>query len=167
MLEKTIKNFEKLIHPLNLMAQRIAMIVLFLMMIITVVDVTGRLFFKPLLGAFELTGFTLAITIFFSLGYTQMKKGHIHVTFLVDRWPKKIQAIVDVITYTIFLVLVGVICWQVADYAIRLYNGHDKTADLGIPTYFIAIISSIGLLAFVLAMFLELLKALNRVVSKE
>src|SRR5699024_5543380 len=99
------------------------MIVLFIMMAITVVDVTGRLFFKPLLGAFELTGFSLAITIFFSLGYTQIKKGHIHVTFLVDRWPKKIQAIVDVITYFIFLVLVVVICWQVADYAIRLHAG--------------------------------------------
>src|SRR5699024_10031199 len=111
-------------------------------------DVTGRIFFKPLLGAFELTGFALAITIFYSLGYTQIKKGHIHVTFLVDRWPKRVQAVVDVITYLIFLILVVLISWQVAQYAIRLYVGHDQTADLGIPTFIIAVISSIGILFF-------------------
>lgn len=167
MFEKAINNCEKIIHPINLIAQRIAMIVLFIMMFITVVDVTGRLFFKPLLGAFELTGFALAITIFCSLGHTQIKKGHIHVTFLVDKWSKRTQAIVDVITYLIFLILVALIFWQVIDYAMRLYAGHDKTADLGIPIYIIAIISSIGIFSFVLAMFLELLKALSKAVSKE
>ncbi|MBP1971240.1 TRAP-type C4-dicarboxylate transport system permease small subunit [Virgibacillus natechei] len=167
MLDKTIKDLEKVIYPLNAIAQRIAMVVLFILMMITVVDVTGRIFIKPLYGAFELTGFALAIVIFFSLGYTQIKKGHIHVTFLVDRFGKRTQAIVDVITYLIFFLLVALITWQVADYAFRLHVGNDKTADLGIPVFVIAVISSIGILFFAFTMLLELLKAVQKVVKNE
>lgn len=167
LFNKTIENLEKVIYQLNVVAQRIAMVVLFILMILTVVDVTGRMFIKPLLGAFELTGFALAITIFFSLGYTQIKKGHIHVTFLVDRFGKRAQALVDIITYLVFLTLIALITWQVAEYAIRLHAGHDKTADLGIPVFIIAIISSMGILIFALAMLLDLLKAVQRAVKNK
>ncbi len=167
MIDRTIKKLEKVIYPLNVIAQHVAMVVLFILMILTVLDVTGRIFIKPLLGAFELTGFALAITIFFSLGYTQIQKGHIQVTFLVDRFGKRVQAIVDIVTYLIFLILTILITWQVADYALRLYIGHDKTNDLGIPVFIIGIISSIGILIFAFAMLLDLLKAIQRAVKNK
>ncbi|GAE28049.1 TRAP dicarboxylate transporter [Halalkalibacter wakoensis JCM 9140] len=166
MLTKAIQGLERVIYPINAIAQRIAMIVLFLMMMITVIDVTGRMFSKPLYGAFELTGFGLALVIFYSLGYTQMKKGHISVSFLVDKWPVRVQAVADLIMNVIFLTLVAVTTWQVFQYAIRLFNGNEKTADLGIPIYIMTILASIGLLCFALSILLDLLKSLNEAVKK-
>lgn len=166
LFSKVIHGLERVVHPLNAIAHRVAMLVLFLMMLITFIDVSGRMFSKPLYGAFELTGFGLALLIFYSLGYTQLKKGHITVSFLVDKWPKRAQAAADIITHLIFLTLVSVTTWQVVQQAVRLFNGNDKTADLGIRIYIIATMASIGLFFFALALLLELLKSVNEAVKR-
>jgi len=166
-ITKLIASLEKIVYPLNKVGQRIAMFILFFMMVITFIDVAGRSLGSPLPGTFELTGFSLALLIFFSLGYTQIQKGHITISFIVDMWPKTAQAIANTITNIIFLLLSSLLTWQLWEHAMRLYAGNEQTVDLGLPVYIFVIMAFIGTLFFALAILLDLLKSINEVVSKD
>ena len=57
-------------------------------------------------GAYETVGFLGAIVIAFALGYTQKRKDHIVVDILTEKFPKRVNRILDGINYfitTIFL----------------------------------------------------------------
>ncbi len=166
MLKKVIETLEKIIHPLSKYGHFLAIGILVFMMFMTFANVTGRYFYRPIYGTFELTGMGLALLIFFSLGYTQLKKEHISVSFIVDKFPPRVQAIVDVIWNTIFFALVCLLSWQLYQYALRLLRGNDKTVDLGIPMYIFSIAASIGILLFALVLLIDLLKSISKVVEK-
>ena len=161
-----IETLEKIIHPLSKYGHFLAIGILVFMMFMTFANVTGRYFYRPIYGTFELTGMGLALLIFFSLGYTQLKKEHISVSFIVDKFPPRVQAIVDVIWNTIFFALVCLLSWQLYQYALRLLRGNDKTVDLGIPMYIFSIAASIGILLFALVLLIDLLKSISKVVEK-
>ena len=72
------------------------------MMAITVIDVIGRYVFNsPLMGAYELVGYLMAIAGPWAIGYSQIQKGHIRVDFILKRFPKKGQAIITSMAYLI------------------------------------------------------------------
>src|SRR5512135_455400 len=59
-------------------------------------------------GAYETVGFLGAIVIAFALGYTQKKKNHIVVDILTEKFPKRVNRILDAINYfvtTIFFAI--------------------------------------------------------------
>lgn len=167
MLKKVIATLEKIIHPLNKYGHYIAVGILIFMMFMTTANVIGRYLYRPIYGTFELTGMGLALLIFFSLGYTQLKKEHISISFIVDKFPPKVQAIIEVIWNAIFFALVCLLSWQLYQYALRLLRGNDKTVDLGIPMYIFSIGASIGILFFALVLLIDLLKSISKVVNKD
>jgi hypothetical protein len=80
----------------------IAAVGLFGMMIVVVIDVIGRYAFKhPLMGAYELVGYLMAIAGPWAIGYSQVQKGHIRVDFILKRFPNKGQAVITSIAYLI------------------------------------------------------------------
>ena len=57
------------------------------MVLLTCANILCRIFWVPIRGTFELMGFSGAVVTAFALGYTQMKKGHISVDVLVEKFP--------------------------------------------------------------------------------
>src|SRR5690606_31356133 len=101
---------------------------------------------------------------FFSLGRTQLKKEHIAITFVVDRWPHRAQAILNTVTYFVLSLLVATLTWQMTVHARRLMAGGDITLDLRMPLYLFAYVAALGLLIFTATLLLEFLKSLLKVV---
>jgi TRAP-type C4-dicarboxylate transport system permease small subunit len=100
-------------------------VIVFLMMFLTVTDVTMRFFGKPILGSYELVSFMGAIVIGFAIPKTSFDRGHVYVDFLSVKWTEATQKVVFVITripsiaffiaLTIFLVLKGRALYRVAE----------------------------------------------------
>jgi TRAP-type C4-dicarboxylate transport system permease small subunit len=167
--EKTIFNkLERFIVHLNGVTHSISIIIVFMMMVITFSDVIGRYFFRqPVLGTYELTELGLAIMVFFSMGYTQLKKGHTSIGIIVDRWSDRKQALLDSVVYLITVLLMLVTAWQMTKYAQLLKAGNGFTGELSLPVYIFVFISSLGLFIFALSLSIDLFKSLHRVVKRD
>ena len=77
------------ISPLARFLRLTAAACLFLMMLLSVIDVIGRYFMRPLFGATEMIQLLLAITIFAAIGLTSLARGHVTVDILepiIDRY---------------------------------------------------------------------------------
>ena len=74
------------------------------MILLTCSNIFLRLVWVPVKGTFELMGFFGAIIAAFSLGYTQIKKGHIAVDILIIRFSEKTQRRLNGINYFIFMI---------------------------------------------------------------
>lgn len=105
------------------------------MILITCANIFSRLVWVPVKGTFELMGFFGAVVTAFALGYTQAKKAHISVDILVNRFPKRVQKIlngINSVICTIFFTLAG---WQIAKLGYTLRTSGEVTETLRIIYY--------------------------------
>lgn len=168
MLDKAAKWVERFISPLIGIVHKVGLVVLLLMMFLTVGDVVGRKFFDaPISGTFELTTFMLALVVFFSIAYTQVRKGHISIDVVVSRFSKRAQAVIDSITYFLSLGLFSLVTWQSAVHANRLFEGHNVSGVLSWPVYPFVIAVAIGSLLFSLVLVVNLFSSLAKAVKRE
>ncbi len=168
MLDKAAHWAERVVFPLNRVMHTVGLVILLLLMFLTVGDVVGRYFFTmPIPGTFELTNFMLALIVFFSLGYTQIRRGHISIDVLVSRFSPRAQAIIDSITCLFALGLFSLVTWQSVRYASRLFAGHDVSGILSLPIYPFVIAVAFASLLFCLVLLVNLLSSLANVVKHE
>ena len=128
------------------------------MMLITTADVIMRAFRHPILGTYEIVGFTGAVVIAFSLPYTSIQKGHIAVEFLVQRLPWLARVIINIINACVSIVLFAVIAWQCAKYAETMKISGEVSSTLQMPTYPFLYGISFGCLLLCVVLFIELLR---------
>ena len=147
-------------------AHRVGMYFLIAMMLLTVVDVGGRCFFnQPIVGSYELTAFMMAIVVYFCIAYTQVRKGHIRVTFIVDRLPEKTRAVVDSIAYLLGLGMFSLIAWQAALQANRLRLIGETSATLEVPVWPFVWVVAFGSVLLCLVLLSDLHESLAQVVG--
>ncbi|MGD9302298.1 MAG: TRAP transporter small permease [Desulfobacterales bacterium] len=128
------------------------------MILITCANIFSRLVWVPVKGAFELMGFFGAVVTAFALGYTQANKAHISVDILVNRFPKRVQAIINGINCVIgmlFFILAG---WQIAKLANTLRTSGEVTETLRIIYYPFTYGVAIGCFLLSLVLAVELAK---------
>lgn len=95
----------------------ISSISLVLMMLVVVVHVIGRNFFKsPIYGGVELISLSGVFLISFALGYAQMQKAHIIVEVLVSRLPRILRTPIAILVMLINLVTVTLLIWGGLDF---------------------------------------------------
>jgi TRAP-type C4-dicarboxylate transport system permease small subunit len=76
-------------HKIPLVISAIALII---MMLVTVINVVGRIFFAfPLYGGVELISLSGIFLIGFSLSYTESERAHIVIEILTRRLPAKLE----------------------------------------------------------------------------
>jgi TRAP-type C4-dicarboxylate transport system permease small subunit len=163
-MNKIIDVCEKVVRKLNNTAAKLAAILTALMMLLTFLDVTGRFVWKPITGTHEITYLALALIIFFTLGYTQQKGGHISIGFLIDKLNKRSQAVIDIVTYIVMLILISLLVRSMFAYGNQMGSG--VTGDLGLPTSVFVYACAIGAILYALTIIIDLLKALQTVVTK-
>lgn len=166
-LRKVTHQLDKIVFMLNSITHKFSKLILFLLMFLTTFDVLGRyLFNKPITGTYELTGLAIALMVFFSLGMTQITKDHISIDFLTNKFPVKVRAVLNCITYVFLLILLLLTTWEITQYTQRVWKGNQLSGDLGLPLYIFIILATIGILFFALAILLDIFKSLLKVVQK-
>jgi TRAP-type transport system small permease protein len=87
--------------------------ILVVMMMISVVEVCGRFFFnKPLNGSFELGGILLVTAGTWGMGLCQLKKNHIRVDVITNRFSRRVKAAFDIFAYIFCITASGAVTWR-------------------------------------------------------
>ncbi len=105
------------------------------MIVLTCANIFMREVWEPVRGTFELMGFFGSAAGSFSLGYTQMKRGHIAVDVLIKRFSKKTENILNLINNLVCLLFFSLVAWQVAVKATTLLQTGEVTETLRIVYY--------------------------------
>jgi TRAP-type C4-dicarboxylate transport system permease small subunit len=137
------------------------------MMLLTLGDVVGRYFFnRPILGTWELIGLMLVFAGTWGFAYAQVMKAHIRVDILLNKFPPRIQAFMNVVSYLAGTVGFALITWQVFFMA-KNYMVHDYVTDtLGQPIfpYMLGLCIGAGLITLVLL--LDVIESIAEVLKK-
>ena len=86
----------------------------FVMLVILVPLVTffsiSRSFGKPILGDIEIVQFSMVVLIMGSLAYTERTNSHITIGLLVDKFPAKVQIVLDFVAQLSIIVFSIIVC---------------------------------------------------------
>ena len=140
---------------------------LMVMMVLTVADVSLRyLINQPIPGSFELTEFLLVILASFGLAYTAIQNGHVTVDLVVERFSPKTQAVIDTITCLISIGIFATVIWASILYARSEWNAKAVSTVLLLPRFPFILVVVLGGAVLCLALLVNLLNSLNKVVKK-
>jgi TRAP-type C4-dicarboxylate transport system permease small subunit len=134
----------------------IGSVLLFLLMIVTFVDVCGRnLFNHPLTGASEITEILLACIIFLMLPQVAMKRMHIVIDLIDMISTHAMRIALEIFSAIASCAMFGLIGWQLWALGDKAVGYGDATPSLQLPLapvfYFIAVLSFINAIAFLVA----------------
>jgi TRAP-type C4-dicarboxylate transport system permease small subunit len=136
------------------------------MMGVVFINVVFHSFWHPIFGAYEITGFLEVILISFSIGYCATKKGHIAVSLIEDRIPKRMLSVLDSIVAILGTGLYLVLAWQCYLYAKTVAHTGELSISLEIPFYPLIFAIAFGFLMLALVLITDLFKSLVEVFKK-
>jgi TRAP-type C4-dicarboxylate transport system permease small subunit len=153
-----MKRFLKVVYSLDLSLQVVAGLGLAFMMVVTVIDVVMRALGRPIIGAVELICFSGAIVVGFAIPYSSWMKAHVYVDMLEEKFSKKGQIILKVVTRGIGILLFLFVGYNFILYGLSLKNSGEVSAGLKIPYYPITFGLAVSCFMESLTLFTDLLK---------
>lgn len=146
--------FEKV----NMILNAVAAAILFALMVLTFLDVSGRnLFNRPIAGTQELTEISLFLIIFLMLPQVTIRHQHIVVNLLDGLIGNVGAALQRVLAACLGVAMFGVIGWQLWEMADRAKRFSEVLPTLQMPLapflYVMAVASAISAIAFVVGLF--------------
>jgi TRAP-type C4-dicarboxylate transport system permease small subunit len=109
-------------------------VVLFLMMMITAVDVAGRyLFNRPIGGGFELTEILLAALIYCGLPLVSARREHIVIDTFDPLFSQGLKRVLDMVAEVICAIALAGVGWLIFLRAGRVAEYGDTTSVLKLP----------------------------------
>jgi TRAP-type C4-dicarboxylate transport system permease small subunit len=137
--------------------------VIIIMMLLVTANVVGRYFFKsPITGAPELACLMMIVIVFPALAWAALEGKHIKVDFIMERFSRRVQVIVDSIMLVFSLGIFAIITWNSFPAAI---NSRDVSSLLSVsqaPFYWVMAVGwavfSISILVLVIKKIAEAFK---------
>lgn len=151
---------EKISNILNKVLMILGGIAVLSLMTIATGNVTMRIFQLPFRGAYEIVAFSGTIVIAFALGYTQKKKDHIVVDILTQKFPEKVNRILDGANYLITTIFFGIVSWQVYIWGMKIWRSGELSETLKIPFHPFIFSVAAGFAVFSLTLIIDFLKTL-------
>jgi C4-dicarboxylate transporter DctM subunit len=143
-MTKALDIFGYVIHQISRGINSIGMAVLVAMMLLITGDVVLRYVFNmPIPGAYETTGFMMAILCGFAFAYGGWHKSHVSVDLVTSKLSKRAQATIGSITFFISFAICALIAWRTFSYALQAQAG-----GLVSQTTFVPISPFVYLVAF-------------------
>jgi TRAP-type C4-dicarboxylate transport system permease small subunit len=155
-----MKYLERIENYLNKIMLILGGIAVILLMSIATINVILRMFHIPFRGAYELVSFLGAIVIAFALGYTQKRKDNILVDILTERFPKKVNRVLDGINYFITMIFFAVVSWQVSVWGMKIWESHEVSETLKIIYHPFIFSVSLGFAVLSLTLIVDFLKTI-------
>jgi TRAP-type C4-dicarboxylate transport system permease small subunit len=144
---------------------RVASVVLFLMMLLTMADVILRkLYSKSIMGTVELTEFMLVILIFFALAHAEVLNKHVRIDLVMGRFSGRTQGIVDMVTQGICFALSLMMTWSALDYTHMMRASGEVSQDLWMPVFPFIYVMAFGLFILSLALLINFMVSIEKAV---
>ncbi len=130
------------------------------MAILACANMVLRAFGAPIKGSYELMGFVGALAIAFGLAQTQMTRGHIALTILAGKFPRRVERGVDFVVNLCCAAFFGLAAWRTADWALGLAESGELSETLRIPYHPFPLALALGVGAMALALLCDALASL-------
>ena len=138
------------------------------MMFLIATDVIGRdLFNQAILGTFEIVEYLMIPTVFLALGYAQLEDAHINVDIAIQFLSPRTRAALSVVTLLLTLSVFLPMAWVGYREAMQVYTQQQVSTVLLIPRWPFQALMVIGVLAFCLAIVVDLLVAIAQGAGRE
>ena len=97
---------------------------IFIVMLVVAYDVTMRFVFNsPTSWGNETASVLLLFLASFAIVYTMLLERHIRADILYSRWPQKVQAKVDIVTFSLSLAFCGIAAWRSFSLVLTAFKG--------------------------------------------
>lgn len=160
-----MRQFAGIVTGLSRFLDKIAGFCMVTVMVLVVSNILLRaVFHHPILGTYEYVVFLTAAMIGLSLAYCAVQNAHIAVSFVVDRFPLRLQAVVDVVMNVVNLLFWALCAWQVAKYARTLAASGVVSPTSQIPFYPFIYLVAFGLSVLCLVILLKVIESVKQVV---
>ncbi|MGQ2904938.1 MAG: TRAP transporter small permease [Neoaquamicrobium sediminum] len=138
---------ETLIGYLVTGAMIMSSLCIFVILVIGVIDTTGRAFFNsPFIGAVEISEALLAVAIFSALGYLQKTGGHVVVDVFSNGYGPRLKKFATLVILAATLAVLGFLLWRSGVGALNAYRTNDVSAGfLRVPIWLAKIFTTVGL----------------------
>jgi TRAP-type C4-dicarboxylate transport system permease small subunit len=152
------------LEKISVFLNRILLIVGSVAVLLLMSIATVNAFFRiPLIkatwrGAYETVGFLGAIVIAFALGYTQKRKDHIVVDILTEKFPKRVNRVLDGINYLVTTIFFSIVSWQVFAWGLKISKSGEVSETLKIMFHPFIFSVSLGFAVFSLTLIIDFLK---------
>lgn len=134
------------------------------MVLITVTNVIARrAFHAPISGAIELVLLMFMIVSFLMLAHCAAQDGHIVVTLLTQRLPKRVRAINAVIMHIITIGTLSMASWQLWVFAMRVQDMGQTGALVRIDIYPIVYMAALAFMLLTIVYLIKFLYSLDEV----
>ena len=115
------------------------------MMFLTTADVILRYFFnRPIIGSVEVTEFMVALMAALGFAYVGMRRDHIIVSTVVERFAPRVRIIIDTITGLASGIFISLVSWRMFVNAAVLRLDGRVTATLNIPMWPVYYLVALG-----------------------
>jgi TRAP-type C4-dicarboxylate transport system permease small subunit len=167
-INKFIAKCYKGIQPVSDLGNYIGMVTLFIMMVLTAVDVTMRKTINmPVLGSYELLQFLLAIGAGLGLAHCAVKKQHVVIDLFTSKASEKTNGILGIFT-GLFSIIVGIaMTWQLFNYIMITMKSGQSSAVLMIPIWPFVAIVTFGFALYTVVLIIHYLEFIRAAISKE
>jgi TRAP-type C4-dicarboxylate transport system permease small subunit len=163
MLEK----FRKFNQMVSSWAEWIGFGALFLMVVLTCVDVLGaKLFRRPVFGSLDVLMLAQLIAVSFAAAMALIRGRHVEVEFFMILFPKRIQALVDCLSKLLCLGLFMLIVWRLFTHGYHLQSGGEETATAHIPLSPFCYASALAIIPVCLVLLQRFFNSVLRVIKK-
>jgi TRAP-type C4-dicarboxylate transport system permease small subunit len=159
-----MEGFSDFVTKLSGILDKIAGLFLAGSVLLIVVNIILRAVFNsPFLGTYELVSLFSAALIGLSLAQCAVKNGHIAVTIVTDKLPKRFQELIDGVMTLLGLCFWSLAAWQVVVYGISLKSTGVVSPTTQIPFYPFVFLIAFGLFALCLVLFRNLAQFAKKV----
>jgi len=158
--------FERVIHSLTRMCDRLAQCAVVAMMLIVVGNIVLRILWRPIYGTYDVVMILGSIAVAFALGYCAVQRGHIAVEIVMERFSQRVQAIVDSITGILGVGIFAIIAWQCWVYGTDMWRCGEVSMSVYIPLHPFIYGVGFGCALVCMVILVDLIKALDKAVSK-
>jgi TRAP-type transport system small permease protein len=152
-IRKTGKKFELGVHQISRILMYVTLVVLFIVMLIQTTDVVGRYVFnKPLKVTMDYLELGMGIIVFWGLAFCASENNHVKVDVITVHINKKVQNIIDRITFSFGAFILALITWRLAYRAWTILQNPPGpvTYTMFVPYWPFLIMAAIGCFFFFL-----------------
>lgn len=126
----------QVVFSLTTAVRAIALLVMVSMMFFIFFAVLSRQFYRPVIGDIELVQLGMVVLIMCGLAYTEQIRGHISIGIFVDRFPQRLQRLLDCLGYVLTIGVTGLIAYTYVGVAQEHQHFMRLSTDLlSIPFY--------------------------------
>lgn len=132
-----IRAFFNLVDTVSDKTGKAASFIIFLIMVITTIEVVARYAFNsPTIWVWPVNRQLFGVFILFAGIYTMSKREHIRIEIFYDHFPPRLKLIARIITMLSFISFIGVLIWQGAWMGLNaLEVGEKASGTFRLPLY--------------------------------